>query len=133
MSQTTKLKSNIRTIIERGAEIGKDKLDREGGIYAVSRRVDYQDAPEWGVVKFKNSGYITTYNVATRNQWATGLITIQHLRFYEPTQLEREMVDLHESLNQAVFDEHQAKARLKLYTDSRWHRVADILRKFFSI
>ena len=131
------IKTNCRTIIERGNEISKDDLNRQSGIYAVSRRPADSREPVWGLIKFETEGAhlidsVLTYNVENRGQWSRGLITIDHLRFYEPTPMERDFVLAHLAVQQLRFDIKRSEARLKLYRESRWHRVAETLRTFFS-
>ena len=128
------IKTNCRTIIDRGNEISKDDLNRQSGIYAVSRRSSESREPVWGIVEFNgDSDFIRSYNVTIKNKWDSGLIIIDNLRFYEPTQMERDFVKSFTAEHRYEFQYKQAAARLKLYRESRWHRVAETLRTFFSV
>lgn len=128
------LKTNCRQIIERGNEIDKHVLNRLSGVYAVSWHKVAQDAPVWGIVVFsEDSQMVRTYNVTVSNKWANGLVSIEHLKFYKPTRMELDFANQYEADMMYRLEYQMAADRLNSYTDSRWHRVAEALRKFFSV
>lgn len=127
------IKTNCRQIIERGNEISKYDLERCKSIYAVSRRDPDSREPIWGLLYFDQDSRPITYNVAARHQWAEAqLITLDHLRFYEPTQMEIKFAEEHITLHNLEFKHHRTEARIEYYQQSRWHRIASRLETFFS-
>ena len=128
------IKTNARTIIERGMELRKTELNRQAGIYAVSRRdPDNPHNMLWGVLKFENENTVLSYNVSVRDQWSRGLITIDHLHFYDPTPLERDLVLTSLALQKLRFEHQRTEAILKMIQENKWHKAAEALSRFFSV
>lgn len=133
------IRTNCRQIIVRGNEIRKQDLKKQGQVYAVSRRDPDTRELIWGIIIFPGgpvcgdvNSLVETFNVTASDKWAIGLITTDHLRFYEPTPMEYAMAVEHKQHERSEWNLNRANASLKMYSESRWHRVASALRKFFS-
>lgn len=123
-----------RQVIERGHELRPEAVVRHDHIYAVSRRDPDTRDLIWGLVIFPKTEceYIETFNVVRRNDWGAGLITTDNLHFYEPTPMELQFAKLHNQNAANVHNILVLSARLKIYTENRWHKVASFLDNFFS-
>lgn len=121
-----------RQVIDHGEEVSRESAIEKGGTYAVWQMND-RGKKEWGLVVLKKSGMVKTYNVAQRGKWSYGERPMDHLRFFEPSAMELDFANTHEAWKLAVCAEDRAYKLVKMYEESRWHRVAEALRRFFSV
>jgi len=125
------LKKNYRTIIMRGDEIRKEEIDKLTGIYAVSTlRKGEGGFPEWGIVAFHGTDPVQSFNVSMKYRWSDGLISIEGLHFFMPTAMEVKFVHEHYQMKNMTASAKRYLAKLKIYEDDRWHRVAERIRKW---
>lgn len=131
---TQPLKTNVRTIIERGTELRFDDIKRRGGTYAISYRPHGTGPITWGLVSFGQSEGepILTYNLNCTHRWDYGMALTEGLHFYSATLVETEMVSNYRKIRKQEVKMLMLQAQVESFTESIWYRIARRLHTFFS-
>lgn len=133
---------NYRTIIRRGDEIQKEKLN-PNGIYAVAYKVEADADSHWGIICMECGRIRHSYNVTVINGWSfhkqDDEITID-LHYFACTEMEHYFAlqtkdyERLDKVCQAYKDLYnESEMQLDDIQGSLLHQLAEKLRKFFSV
>lgn len=99
---------------------------------------------QWGIIQLDSQGRVRrSYNVATPGAWSDAEVKLDGLKVYRASLMERQFADTSENEFSFTIKCRQMAARLtdvqrqldhaNYLLGTRWHRIAECLRKFFSI